>query len=37
MKLNLNNPELEAVETALLSYLANEANHSSLKREGLQS
>lgn len=30
MKLNLNNPELEAAETALLAYLANEANHSSL-------
>ena len=31
MKLNLNFPELEATETALLAYLANEANHSSLK------
>ena len=30
MKLNLNLPELEAAETALLAYLANEANHSSL-------
>ena len=30
MKLNLNKPELEAAEIALLSYLAHEANHSSL-------
>lgn len=30
MKLNLNKPELEAAETALLAYLANEASQSCL-------